>query len=359
MNSGGLKSIRAELGRVDREILRMLNERARLVMEAGRVKKGQGLEVYDPSQESRVYSRLKATNEGPLPDAAVKPIFREIISCSRSLQAVIKVSCLGPEASFTYQAALSHFGERVILSARQSIPEVFEEVERGDVSMGVVPVENSQEGSVRQTLDRFTTTRSEIRAEIYLRISHCLLSSHDSKNQIQKIYSHPQAFAQCRRWLGAHFPGCTLEATESTSAAAQKALKDPRSAAIAGSHAAEHYGLKILAQGTEDQPGNTTRFLVLGKGEGRATGKDKTSLIFSTPHLPGALFKALTPLAEGGVNILSIESRPAQDRMWEYLFFLDIEGHRRKKSIAKALREMEGSTSFIKVLGSYPKGEIV
>lgn len=359
MSSGSLKKIRAELGTVDREILRMLNERARLVMEVGRVKSDQGLEVYDPSQESRVYSHLKEANEGPLPDAAIGHIFREIISCSRSLQGAITVSCLGPEASFTHQAALSHFGRGAIFSPRQTIPDVFEEIERGEAAWGVVPVENSIEGSVRQTLDRLITTPVAIRAEVYLRICHCLLSSHRRKDRIRKIYSHPQAFAQCRRWLEAHFPRCTLEAAESTSAAAQKASQEPQSAAIAGNIAAEHYGMKILAQGIEDHPGNTTRFLVLGKGEGEPTGKDKTTILFGTGHKPGALFNGLEPLAQGRVNILSIESRPAQDRLWEYLFFLDIEGHRQEERIAGCLLEMEGRISFLKVLGSYPKGEVV
>jgi chorismate mutase / prephenate dehydratase len=358
MNPGNLKKIRAELGRVDREILKMLNERARLVMEVGRVKNDRGLEVYDPSQESRVYSRLKEANEGPMPDAAVRNVFREIISFSRTLQAEITVSCLGPEASYTHQAALSHFGRGVILSARETIPEVFDEVEGGDASWGVVPVENSIEGSVRQTLDRLTTTKCAIRAEIYLRISHCLLCAHRGKSRIRKIYSHPQAFAQCRRWLAAHFPRCTLEASESTAAAARKALTEPQSAAIAGSVAAEHYGLEILAEGIEDEPDNTTRFLVLGKGEGEPTGKDKTSVLFSARHEPGSLFTALEPLARGRVNILSIESRPAKDRMWEYLFFLDLEGHRKDAGAAKGLRELEARTAFLKVLGSYPKGDV-
>jgi chorismate mutase/prephenate dehydratase len=358
MNSEALEKIRSELGKVDREILRMLNERARLAVEVGRVKREEGLEVYDPSQESRVYSRLQEINAGPLPSAAVNSIFREIISSSRSLQAPVTVSYLGPEASFTHQAAISHFGRGATLSPCQTIPEVFEQVERGDSSWSVVPVENSIEGSVRQTLDRLVTTRMSIRAEIYLPISHCLLSASTRKDMISKIYSHPQAFAQCRRWLGAQLPHCRLEAAESTAAAAQQAMKEPGSGAIAGSIAAEQYGLQILAQGIEDHPENTTRFLVMGKGESEATGKDKTTVLFATRHEPGALFMALEPPARSGVNILSMESRPAQDRMWEYLFFLDLEGHKKEKRIADCLGEMAGRTSFIKHLGSYPKGEL-
>jgi chorismate mutase/prephenate dehydratase len=358
MNSESLEKIRSELGKVDREILRMLNERARLAMEVGRVKSEEGLEVYDPSQETRVYSRLQEINPGPLPSTDVKSIFREIISSSRALQAPITVSYLGPEASFTHQASLSHFGRGATLSPCRTIPDVFEQVERGDSSWSVVPVENSIEGSVRQTLDRLITTRMSIRAEIYLRISHCLLSTSTRKDQIRKIYSHPQAFAQCRRWLGVQLPQCRLEAAESTAAAAQKALREPRSGAIAGSIAAEQYGLEILAQGIEDHRGNTTRFLVIGKGESEATGKDKTTVLFATRHEPGALFVALEPPAKSGVNIMSMESRPAQDRMWEYLFFLDLEGHRTEKRISDCLGEMAGRTSFIKHLGSYPKGEL-
>jgi chorismate mutase/prephenate dehydratase len=359
MNPGSLEKIREELGRVDREILRMLNERARLVTEVGRVKNELGLEVYDPSQENRVYARLREANEGPMPDAAVVRVFREIISFSRALQTKVTVSCLGPEASYTHQAVLSHFGRGVELLAGQTIAEVFGGVERGDASWGVVPVENSLEGSVRQTLDLLATTPAAIRAEIHLRISHSLLAAHRSKSRIRKIYSHPQAFAQCRRWISTHFPRCVLGVSESTSAAARQALNDPQAGAIAGAFAAEHYGLQILADGIEDQPGNTTRFLVLGKGESDPTGDDKTSILFSTRHKPGALFDALRPLARGRINITSIESRPARNRRWEYLFYLDIEGHRREETIAKGLRDMEAGTSFFKVLGSYPKGEAV
>lgn len=358
MNSESLEKIRSEMGKVDREILRMLNERARLAVEVGKVKNEKGLDVYDPSQESRVYSRLQEINAGPLSPNAVNSIFREIISSSRTLQAPVAVFYLGPEASFTHQAAVSHFGRGAALSPVQTIPEVFERGERGDSSWSVVPVENSIEGSVRQTLDRLITTSMSIRAEIYLRISHCLLSTSSRKDRIRKIYSHPHAFAQCRRWLGAQFPHCRLEAAESTAAAAQKTLEEPESGAIAGSIAAEQYGLEILAQGIEDHPENTTRFLVVGKGESEATGKDKTTILFATRHEPGALFKALEPLARSGVNIMSMESRPAQDRMWEYLFFLDLEGHKNEKRIADCLAEMAGRTSFIKHLGSYPKGEL-
>ncbi|RJR41759.1 MAG: prephenate dehydratase [Desulfobacteraceae bacterium] len=358
MKSRSLERIRAELGNLDGEILRMLNQRARLSMEVGQVKREEGIDVYDPSQEVRVFSRLRETNEGPLPSAAVHAIFREIVSSSRALQAPVSVSYLGPEASFTHQAAISHFGRGAALAPVQTIPEVFEQVERGDTSWAVVPVENSTEGSVRQTLDRLVTTSMSIRAEIHLRISHCLLSASPGKEHVKKIYSHPHAFAQCRRWLGAQLSQCALEAAESTAAAARKALKEPGTGAIAGSIAAEQYGLEILAQGIEDHPENTTRFLVLGKGESEATGKDKTTILFATRHEPGALFMALEPLAGSGVNIMSIESRPAQDRMWEYLFFLDLEGHKDEKRIADCLRDMAARTSFVRNLGSYPKGEV-
>lgn len=358
MKNTKLEKLRKELGRKDLEILNLLNERARLVMEVGRVKHEDGTPIFDPSQESKVFSRLKESNEGPLPDTAVRHIFREIISASRSLQAPITVAYLGPEASFTHQAALAQFGRGTILLESRTISEVFKEVEGGEASLGVVPVENSLEGSVRETLDRLTTTPRAICSEVYLRISLCLLASHREKERIKKIYSHPHAFAECRGWLAASFPLCALEAMESTAAAARKALEDREGAAIAGVFAAEHYGMEILERGIEDHPENTTRFLVLGKGESEPTGNDKTSVLFTTPHLPGALFRALAPLAEREVNILSMESRPLQERMWEYLFFLDLEGHRKEDRVAGCLRDMTGLTAFIKILGSYPRGEL-
>jgi chorismate mutase / prephenate dehydratase len=352
-----LEQVRQELGKKDLEILSLLNERAGLSQEVGRIKRREGIEVYDPSQETRVYSRLKESNGGPLPDSAVSRIFREILSSSRALQSQTKAAYLGPEASFTHQATLAHFGSDVILSPSRTIPEVFEAVERGEASWGVVPVENLLEGSVRETLDRLTTTSLAIRAEVVLPIALCLLSTETGRDRIRRVYSHPHAFAQCRVWLGKHLPGCRMEPAESTAAAARKAKEEPESAAVAGPIAAEHYDIGVLAQGIEDHPENRTRFLVLGRGESGATGKDKTSFIFATAHVPGALVRALTPLAEGKVNIMSIESRPVQNREWEYLFFVDIEGHRREKRVAECIREMEGRTAFLKLLGSYPRGE--
>ena len=357
MNEKNLEQLRRELGKKDTEILTLLNERACLSREVGEIKQQEGLDIYDPSQESRVYARLRAMNGGPLPDASVAHIFREVLSSSRALQAPTRVACLGPEASFTHQATLAHFGSEVLLSPRRTIPEVFDAVEREEVSWGVVPIENSLEGSVRETLDRLTTTGMTIRAEVILPISLCLLAAQQGKERIRKIYSHPHAFAQCRVWLGRQLPSVRLEPAESTAEAARKAREEPETAAIAGPAAAAHYGLEILAKGIEDHPENRTRFLVLGRGESEPTGKDKTSILFGTPHIPGALVRALEPLSRGRVNIVSIESRPVQNRNWEYHFFLDLEGHRKERTIAECIREVEELTSFIKVLGSYPKGD--
>ncbi len=357
MTRKSLEQVRRALEKKDIEILTLLNERASLSRDVGRIKQKEGREIYDPSQESRVYARLRALNGGPLPDSAVVHIFREILSSSRTLQIPTRVACLGPEASFTHQATLAHFGSDVLLSPMRTIPEVFDAVEKEEASWGVVPIENSLEGSVRETLDRLTTTGMAIRAEVILPISLCLLSAQQDRGRIRKISSHPHAFAQCRVWLARHLPEIRLEPAESTAAAARKAKEEPRTAAIAGPIAAAHYGLEILAKGIEDHPENRTRFLVLGRGESEPTGKDKTSMLFATAHVPGALVTALAPLARGKVNIMSIESRPAQNRKWEYLFFLDLEGHRKEPRIAGCIGEMEGLTSFLKVLGSYPKGE--
>lgn len=357
MSVKSLNQVRQELGKKDLEILRLLNERARLSREVGRIKAQEGLEIYDPSQECRVYDRLKEANEGPLPDSALDRIYREILSSSRDLQAPTRVACLGPEASFTHQATLSHFGGGVLLSPKTTISEVFEAVERRETTWGVVPVENSLEGSVRETLDRLIETHLSIRAEIVLPISLCLLSSEGGKDRVRKVYSHPHALAECRLWLGRNLPGCRLEPEESTAAAARRARQERESAAVAAPLAAVHYGLATLAEGIEDHPENRTRFLVLGRGESRATGEDKTSLVLATAHVPGALVKALRPLSEGKVNIMSIESRPSRDRNWEYLFFLDLEGHCHEMGVSRCIREMESLTSSLKVLGSYPKGE--
>ncbi len=352
-----LAGLRDALRKKDIEIVKLLNERARISVEVGDVKNSAGRDVYDPSQESRVFGHLMEINNGPLPDAALRNIFAEILSSSRALQGPTRVAYLGPEASFTHLTALAHFGKGAAFAPAASIPEVFTAVEGEKAGWGVVPVENSLEGSVKQTLDRLVSTPLSIRAEVLTKISHTLLSTCETIEDVKRIYSHPQALAQCQGWLRTHLPGGTLLEVESTAGAARRVLEDREGAAIGSALAAGAYGLKVLAAGIEDHPLNTTRFLVIGRGRSEATGRDKTSIVFGTPHVPGALHLALEPLAREKLNMMRIESYPLRDRMWEYLFFVDLAGHADEAKTAGCLKEMEKLTTFIKVLGSYPRGD--
>lgn len=352
-----LEKLREEMKEKDREIIRLLNDRAQVSMQIGAFKGQKGLAVYDPSQESRVYGYLQELNCGPLPQTAIKSIFREIISASRALQKPTTVAFLGPEASFSHLAVRLHFGDSSSYYPQGGIARVFDEVERGSVDWGVVPVENSLEGSVNITLDRLIVTPLKIRAEIYLRISQCLLSSAAKLDDIKNIYSHPQALAQCRSWLKANMPACVLHEAESTAAAAQMVKGKKTQAAIGSLLAASTNGLNILAEGIEDNTSNTTRFLVIGNGESGKTAKDKTSLIFATSHSPGSLHLALAPFAERAINLIKIESHPVKERLWEYLFFVDIVGHISESKVKSCLTELEAKTTYLKILGSYPRAE--
>jgi chorismate mutase/prephenate dehydratase len=357
MKKASLQTLRIELGRKDREIVKLLNERAELSIEIGKLKELEGREAYDPPQESRVYDRLGKTNEGPLSNTALKNIFGEIISSSRDLQAPTSIAYLGPEASFSYLAAQSHFGKSAQYSPQSTISEVFDEVERGKVSVGVVPGENSTEGFVKATLDRLITSPLNIRAEIFLRISHCLISACEGTDKIKRVYSHPQALAQCQGWLWKNLPHCPVVGLDSTAGAAKRVLEDREGAAIGSRLAAAAHGLEILAEGIEDNTSNTTRFFVIGKGKSMPTGRDKTSMLFGTPHVPGALYHALEPFTREHINLTRIESYPMKDRIWEYLFFIDFAGHMEEEKARKCLEDMERVTTFIKVLGSYARGD--
>ena len=357
MKKMSLNSLREKLRRKDREIVKLLNERAEVSIEIGKLKQLEGCEVYDPSQESKVYDGLREMNQGPLSNSALRNIFGEIISSSRALQAPTTVAYLGPEASFSYLAAQFHFGKTARYSAQGKISEVFDEVERERVSWGVVPGENSVEGFVKETLDGLITTPLNIRAEIFLRISHCLISACERMEEVKRIYSHPQALAQCQGWLRKNLSHCPVFGLDSTAVAAKRALEDKESASIGSYLAASTYGLKIIARGIEDSPLNTTRFFVIGKGKSLPTGRDKTSMLFGTPHVPGALYHALEPFAREHLNLTRIESYPIRDRMWEYLFFVDFAGHIEEKRTKTCLADMKKVTTLIKVLGSYPRGD--
>jgi chorismate mutase/prephenate dehydratase len=357
MKKQSLKALREKLQKKDQELVKLLNERTQLSIEVGRTKNSQGKEIYDPSQEGKVYEYLRESNEGPLPEHDLINIFREIISSSRSLQEPTTVAYLGPEASFSYLAAQSHFGKSALYHSQTRVSEVFDEVERGRIAWGVVPVENSLEGSIKMTLDQLIATPLTIRAEIFLGVSHCLISRCKKIEEIKQVYSHPQALTQCQGWLKSNLPHSRLIEVDSTVVAAKRALKDRKGAAIGSSRAATTYGLRIIAEGIEDSPSNTTRFFVIGKGHSARTGNDKTSVLFAAAHVPGSLHQALEPFAKEGINLTRIESYPTRDRIGKYLFFVDFVGHRDEKKIKKCLTNMEGVTTIFKVLGSYPRGE--
>ena len=357
MKQSNLESLRQNMKDKDREIIRLLNERSLISIKIGEIKGQEGIQVYNPAQEAKVYNYLQELNSGPLPSVAVKAIFREIISASRDLQKPTTIAFFGAEASFTHLAALMRFGDSSRYFPQPRIDRVFDEVEKGSIDWGVVPMENSLEGSVNVTLDRLILTPLKIRAEIYLRISQCLISSAKSMTNIKKIYSHPHALPQCQVWLKTNLPNCLLREAESTAAAVKMVRGKKTEAAIGSSLAAQYYGLSILAEGIEDNPSNMTRFLVIGEGEGQATGIDKTSLIFATPDSPGSLHRALSSFAGRNINLSKIESHPVKERLWEYLFFVDVTGHVNDEEIKSCLAELKEKTTYLKILGSYPKAE--
>jgi chorismate mutase/prephenate dehydratase len=375
MTERSLDKLRAKVMVMDRRIVKLLNARADISRAIGRIKAEEGLAIYDPAQEAAVYESLAAVNSGALPEDALMAIYREILSASRALQSPVAVACLGPEASFSHLAARSHFGVSTTLLLQKTIYQVFDAVERGKADWGVVPVENSLEGSVNLTLDRLITTPLKIRGEILLHIGYCLLSEGQDAARIRKVYSHPQALAQCQNWLRTHLPHAELVETESTAAAAALMPGTPEGAAVCSRMAAEVYKLRILEENIEDHASNTTRFLLMGTGKGRRTASDKTSIVFGMPDAPGALYRALRPFAERGINLLKIASYPARRELgtgshftsncepvngsWEYLFFADAEGHEDDENISACLRDLEASASFIKILGAYPCGRAV
>jgi len=352
-----LEILRQKMKEKDKEIVRLLNERAQVSVEIGKVKGEGGMQVYDPSQEAKVHGYLQELNSGPLPQKALTTTFREIISASRDLQRPMTIAFLGPEATFSHLAARMHFGESSRFFPQTGISRVFDEVEKGSIDWGVVPVENSLEGSVNITLDRLITTQLKIRAEIYLRISQCLISSAKNMKDIKRIYSIPIVLAQCQVWLKTNMPNCVLGETQSTAAAVQMVKGKKNEAAIGSSLAGKIYGLNLLAEGIEDNSSNMTRFLVIGAGQSDATGNDKTSLVFATPHSPGSLHSALASFARRKINLAKIESHPVKDKLWEYSFFVDMIGHVTDMHVKSCLQELKKKTTFLKILGSYPKSE--
>ncbi|MEW6348514.1 MAG: prephenate dehydratase [Thermodesulfobacteriota bacterium] len=349
-----IKNLREDIDRIDREILLLISMRASHAREVGRLKKACGRAVFDPAREQEVIADLLKQNPGPLPDCALRHVFTELISACRELQEPLKIAYLGPEATFCHQASLAYFGRSCRFLACESIPDVFRQVERGKAHFGVVPIENSTEGAVGTTLDELVCSELKITGEAVLRISHAVMSQEEDLARIEKVYSHPQALAQCQGWLRTNLPGRTLVPTSSTASAAALVAKEPRAAAVGSPVLAEIHGLAIVADEIQDLAVNLTRFLVLGTEEASATGQDKTSVLFATGHRPGALKDALGPFSEQEINMTRIESRPSKQAPWEYVFFVDIEGHKQDISVRKALDSLARCTTRLKVLGSYP-----
>ncbi len=358
MRSDKLDKLRENIDRLDGQILELINQRLELARKIGREKAKKGLATLNNARESLVLQHLNEINPGPLTQTALQLIFKEIMAAARELQSQHKVAFLGPEASFTHLAALGHFGGETIMQPQNSVAEVFQAVLQEKCHYGIVPVENSIEGAVNHTLDLFYTSDLKICAERYQKISHDLLTvSGLPLNSIKTVFSHAQAFAQCRQWLQDNLPGAILTECGSTAEAARRvAGQRGQSAAIAGAAAAELYNLKPSAEKIEDLPGNTTRFLVLGKEDSPPSGKDKTSILFVTPHLPGALHQVLTPMADYGINMVKLESRPVRNEKWSYFFIADFIGHREDEQVAKMIKATKEICLYMKVLGSYPQG---
>ena len=351
-----LRDIRSRIDEIDRQLQALITERARCAGEVARLKEitEDGSEYYRPEREAQILRTVVARNEGPLPDEDMARLFREIMSACLALQRPMKVAYLGPEGTFTQAAVFKHFGHAVRTVALSAIDEVFREVESGAAHYGVVPIENSTEGAVNHTLDMFMISDLRICSEVELRIHHNLLSQARALTDIERIYAHQMALAQCREWLDANLPHVDRQAVNSNAEAARLAAAHANSGAIAGDAAAEIYGLRILAPNIEDRPDNTTRFLVIGRQMPAPSGSDKTSLLVSAVNKPGALYRLLQPLATHDISLSRIESRPSRQGMWEYVFFIDIEGHVQEEKVAAALRALEEEAAMVKILGSYP-----
>ena len=352
-----LSGLREEIDRVDEEILSLLTRRQAAAHAIGRMKAEQGMDVFDPVREKEVLQKLISLSDGNLSGEHTRNIFREIISASRSVQQPLNVAFLGPAGTFTHEAALSLFGHSTSFQPAESIEGVFSMVEKDLCRQGIVPIENSCEGSVHTTMDLFSRYDLKVCGEVFLRIRHHLLSLEQSREEIKTVYSHPMAIAQCRSWIMANLPGVHVKEVESTSAAALRASREKGAAAIGSGLSARVYHLDRVVGNIEDNPDNVTRFLCIAKTDAPPTGRDKTSVLFHLNHKPGALHRALGALAEKGINVSRIESRPAKMKKWEYLFFIDLEGHYLDERLSKAIPELEKQCVFVKRLGSYPAGD--
>jgi chorismate mutase / prephenate dehydratase len=359
MPSDDLQTVRNEIDQLDLNIHSLLNDRAVLAQRVAEIKKndepGQAVQFYRPDREADVLRRVMERNTGPLESKTVAKLFREIMSACLALEQPMTVAFLGPDGTYTQEAATKHFGHAVSLLPLDAIDEVFRETESGQTNYGVVPIENSTEGVINHTLDALLVSSLRICGEVELRIHHHLLSQSQSLSDIKRIYSHQQSFAQCREWLDQFLPGVERIPVRSNGEAAKLASATEHSAAIASRAASEIYDLNIIVSKIEDQQDNTTRFLVVGHEEVDASECNKTSLIVSAKNSPGALHDILVPFSTHNVNMTRIESRPSKRGLWEYVFFIDIEGHQSDNDVIAAMADMRKSAAVVKVLGSYPQ----
>lgn len=353
-----LTELRQKIDAIDDQLIALLNERAELVHKVGEIKKKDGLEIYAPEREEQLLQALLAKSKGRLPEKSIRAIYREIMSSALALEEDLGIAYLGPEGTWTHQAAISKFGQSVRYVPQANFGDVFNQVARRIADYGVVPIENSTEGAVSHTLDLFADSPLKICAQVLLRIENALMAN-CLREDIQRLYSHPQVFGQCRAWLQQHFPNAEKIEVSSTTRAAQIAAREANAGALGGKLAAELYGLKVLESNIQDSATNTTRFLVLGHKSCPPTGKDRTSIMFSVRDKPGALYHALTPFSEFNINLSKIESRPSKRKDWEYFFFVDIKGHCDDPGLRKALTELKEHCSFMKILGSYPDTDAV
>ena len=351
-----LRDIRRKIDALDARLVKLISARAKIAQQVGKIKGG--ALVYRPEREAQVLRRVSELNNGPMPSAGLRRIYSEIMSACRALEDLLAVAYLGPQGTYSQEAAIRHFGGSIETRSCTNIDEVFKQVETGVTGYGVVPVENSTDGAIGRTLDLLLTTPAKVCGEIMLPVRQCLMSKVKNINKINKIYSHTQSLAQCQHWLARNLPGVQQIAVVSNAEAARLAANDAKvgakAGAIASKTAAEIYKLNLLARNIQDESRNTTRFLVLAREAVAPSGRDKTSLILSTRNVPGAIHDLLAPLAKNGVSMTRLESRPARTGLWEYVFYMDIEGHAHDDKVARALVEIERKASFVKNLGSYP-----
>lgn len=352
-----LAVIRERIDSLDQQLQALINERAALAQKVAEIKleAGESGNFYRPEREIQVLRKVQERQTGPLSKEEMARLFREVMSACLALEQPLTVAFLGPEGTFTQAATLKHFGHSVVTQPQKSIDAIFRAVAAGSVDYGVVPVENSTEGVITHTLDQLVNSSLKICGEVALKIHHHLMGLDSELSKVKKIYSHAQSLAQCRQWLNQHTHDIELVDVSSNAEAARRASKEPGTAAIAGETAAEIYGLKLIEKNIEDNPDNTTRFLILGRNAVPPSGDDKTVLLVAAKNRPGALFDLLKPLANNNISMSRIESRPSQQAMWEYLFFVDIDGHCEDEHIASALDELKNEVSLFKILGSFPK----